>query len=176
MSHPLELFRYCPRCGSEHFVVNDARSRRCEKCGFVYYANAAAATVAVIRNSKGELLVTRRAYEPARGTLDLPGGFIDPGEDAVAGVLREVLEETGAKAEFSRFLFSLPNEYVFSNFTVHTCDLFFELKISDETAVFAHDDAAELLWIPFDKINPAHFGLHSIRRGVERLLSQAEKG
>lgn len=172
MSHPLELFKYCPRCGSAHFAVNDARSKRCADCGFTYYANSSAATAAVIINSRGEMLVSRRAFEPARGTLDLPGGFIDPGEDAVAGVLREVLEETGAKAEMRRFLFSLPNEYEYSGFTVHTCDLFFEVSILDETAVFAHDDAAELFWIPLDKIRPEDFGLASIRRGVERLIKE----
>lgn len=172
MEHPLKLFAFCPRCGSAHFAVNDARSKRCADCGFTYYANSSAATAAVVINQRNELLVTRRAYEPARGTLDLPGGFIDPGEDAVAGVLREVMEETGAKAEMRRFLFSLPNEYVFSGFTVHTCDLFFELSIADENAVFARDDAAELLWIPLDEIRPEDFGLASIRRGVERLIKE----
>lgn len=172
MPNPLELFRYCPRCGSSRFEINDARSKRCADCGFTYYANSAAATVAVIINSRDELLVSRRAFEPARGTLDLPGGFIDPGEDAVTGLLREVMEETGARAELRRFLFSLPNEYVYSGFTVHTCDLFFEVSIPDETAVFARDDVAELMWIPLRKIRPEEFGLASIRRGVERLLEE----
>ena len=39
-------------------------------------------------NEKKELLVCRRAKEPAKGTLDLPGGFIDmneTGEEGVAG-------------------------------------------------------------------------------------------
>lgn len=172
MSHPLELFQYCPRCGSRRFSENDARSKRCADCGFTYYANSSAATAAIIINTRGEILVTRRAFEPARGTLDLPGGFVDPGEDAVTGVLREVMEETGAKAELRRFLFSLPNEYEYSGFTVHTCDLFFEVSIPDETALFAHDDVAELLWIPLNEIRPEDFGLASVRRGVERLLRE----
>ena len=33
--------------------------------------------VALILNERDELLVCRRAKEPAKGTLDLPGGFID---------------------------------------------------------------------------------------------------
>ena len=37
--------------------------------------NPSAANVAIIRNSKGEILVTLRKQEPAKGTLDLPGGF-----------------------------------------------------------------------------------------------------
>ena len=48
-----------------------------------------------ILNEKNELLVCRRAKDPAKGTLDLPGGFIDMNETGEEGVAREVLEETG---------------------------------------------------------------------------------
>ena len=41
---------------------------------FVYYFNPSSATVALILNERDELLVCRRAKEPAKGTLDLPGG------------------------------------------------------------------------------------------------------
>ena len=75
--HPLELFKYCPKCGSPHFEVNNEKSKRCADCGFVYYFNSSAATVAFILNDKNELLVCRRGKEPAKGTLDLSGGFID---------------------------------------------------------------------------------------------------
>jgi len=61
----------------------------------VYYMNPSAATAAFILNGKGELLVERRKREPAKGTLDLPGGFADFDETAEEGVAREVLEETG---------------------------------------------------------------------------------
>ena len=71
--HPLEKFEYCPRCGSHHFVENGARSRKCENCGFEYFMNPSAANVAIIRNSKGEILITLRKQEPAKGTLDQIG-------------------------------------------------------------------------------------------------------
>ena len=50
--HPLELFKYCPKCGSPHFEVNNEKSKRCADCGFVYYFNSSAATVAFILNDK----------------------------------------------------------------------------------------------------------------------------
>ena len=46
--HPLEKFEYCPRCGSHHFVENGARSRKCENCGFEYFMNPSAATLAAL--------------------------------------------------------------------------------------------------------------------------------
>ena len=73
MKHPLDLFQYCPECGSSHFEVNNEKSKKCTDCGFVYYFNPSSATVALILNDQNELLVCRRAKEPAKGTLDLPG-------------------------------------------------------------------------------------------------------
>ena len=95
MKHPLAQFLYCPECGSPHFEVNNEKSKKCTDCGFVYYFNPSSATVALILNEKKELLVCRRAKEPAKGTLDLPGGFIDMAETGEEGVAREVKEETG---------------------------------------------------------------------------------
>ena len=80
--HPLHQFRHCPKCGSTNFVENDFKSKRCEECGFVYYFNPLAATVAIITNGQDEILVATRSKEPAKGTLDLPGGFCDSYETA----------------------------------------------------------------------------------------------
>ena len=95
MEHPLSQFKYCPKCGSIHFEINNEKSKRCTDCRFVYYFNPSAATVALIMNEQNELLVCRRAKDPAKGTLDLPGGFIDMAETGEEGVRREVKEETG---------------------------------------------------------------------------------
>ena len=110
--HPLELFKYCPKCGSPHFEVNNEKSKRCADCGFVYYFNSSAATVAFILNDKNELLVCRRGKEPAKGTLDLSGGFIDMYETGEEGVAREVLEETGLQVEEAVYQFWLPLDEV----------------------------------------------------------------
>ena len=174
MLHPLDKFKYCPSCGSDDFVINDNHSKRCGKCGFTYYHNASAATVAVIVNDKRELLVARRAFEPAKGTLDLPGGFVEPGEAIEVGCIREVKEETGARAEIDRYLFSLPNTYRYSGFDVHTADSFFLCHLVEGQEVHPSDDAAELTWVPFAEVRPDLFGLGSVRAGVKRLLDLLE--
>ena len=131
MKHPLAQFLYCPECGSPHFEVNNEKSKKCTDCGFVYYFNPSSATVALILNEKKELLVCRRAKEPAKGTLDLPGGFIDMNETGEEGVGREVWEETGLKVEKATYQFSLPNIYIYSGFSVHTLDMFFLCTVKD---------------------------------------------
>lgn len=170
MEHPLAQFQYCPECGSKHFDIHNEKSKQCAACGFVYYFNPSAATVALILNEKNELLVCRRAKEPAKGTLDLPGGFIDMGETGEEGVAREVAEETGLTVCETSYLFTLPNIYVYSGFPVHTLDLFFLCKVEDTSHFEAMDDVADAFFLPLERIHPEDFGLGSIRKGLERFL------
>lgn len=167
--HPLNTFRHCPKCGSDSFAENDFKSKRCKNCGFTYYLNPSAATVAVITDSKGHILVATRSKEPAKGTLDLPGGFCDCHESAEEGVIREVLEETGLDAAETRYLFSIPNIYCYSGMDIHTMDLFFECTVKDCTTLRAADDVQELQWIRIEELDSTLFGLHSISKGIERL-------
>lgn len=172
MEHPLSQFRYCPKCGSDRFKIHNEKSKKCENCSFVYYFNPSAATVALILNEENELLVCRRAKDPAQGTLDLPGGFIDMNETAEEGVAREVLEETGLRVEEAIYQFSLPNIYVYSDFPVHTLDLFFLCRVADTRRIEAKDDVEDSFFLPLDAIRPEEFGLDSIRKGLIRFLSQ----
>lgn len=169
--HPLDKFAYCPVCGSQHFRINNFKSKRCDECGFTYYANPSSATAAFILRHQGqELLVARRAKDPAKGTLDLPGGFVDMDETAEEGMRREIMEETGLVVETLSYLFSIPNRYVYSDIVIHTLDMFYETTVSDDATPQAADDAAELMWLPLADINPDDFGLKSINSAVSRFL------
>ncbi len=171
--HPLEKFKYCPVCGSSCFVVNNFKSKKCVDCGFTYYANPCSATAAFIVNDRQELLVVRRAKDPAKGTLDLPGGFCDMGETVEEGMRREIKEETGLDVTEIRYLFSSPNTYLYSGMGIHTLDMDFLVPVHGETiAVRAADDAAEAIWIPISSINPDDFGLDSIRNAVIRFMKE----
>ena len=151
MEHPLSQFKYCPKCGSAHFEVHNEKSKQCADCGFVYYFN------------------------PAKGTLDLPGGFIDMTETGEEGVAREVREETGMKVAKAEYLFSLPNIYIYSGFPVHTLDMFFRCTVEDTLHFKAMDDAADLFFLPLKDIRTEEFGLGSIRKGVGIFLEDMQK-
>lgn len=170
MPHPLEEFKYCPVCGSPHFEVHNEKSKKCADCGLEYYANPSSATVALIVNDKDELLVVRRKNEPAKGMLDMPGGFVDMDETGEEGMAREVKEELGLDVVETQYQFSLPNLYLFSGITIHTLDMFYEVRVSDLSHVEAQDDAAEYMWIPMSQIDINLFGFSSVKQGLTRYL------
>ena len=172
MNHPLKSFEYCPRCGSKHFNINGERSRHCTNCNLTYYANASASTAAIITNSKGEVLLATRAFDPAKGKLDLPGGFVDMNESAEEAIIREIKEELNLDVQNPQYLFSLPNEYNFSDITVHTLDLFFKVKIDDNAIITSADDVASAQFYDLNNVNIEDIGLNSIKKAIEKLKNE----
>ena len=90
--------RFCPLCGG-------ALARRplppegkiepvCTQCEFVFYLNHKV-VAGTIPEADGQVLLTRRAINPARGKWTFPGGFVEWGEPVEAAAVRETWEETG---------------------------------------------------------------------------------
>jgi 8-oxo-dGTP diphosphatase len=54
-----------------------------------------------LENSNGEILILRRSHTAPRRALewDLPGGWIEPGEDPLSAAIRELQEETSISTE-----------------------------------------------------------------------------
>lgn len=174
MQNPLHSFRFCPKCGREGFEDYAGRAKRCPSCGLVYFHNVASAVACVLRDKEGNYLLVRRAKEPAKGTLDLAGGFVDPMEEVEEAVKREVWEETGLKASHIRYLCSRPNVYPFSGIDVYTSDLFFLVDCDSFEGAVAQDDAAELVITPLESLRSEDFGLLSIKGFMRELLSSPQ--
>ena len=92
-------------------------------------------------------------------------------ETGEEGIIREVREETGMEVDCARYLFSLPNLYVYSGFTVHTLDMFFRCTVADMSHYKAMDDAADAFFLPLAVVHPDDFGLNSIRKGLEFFMN-----
>jgi mutator protein MutT len=92
---------------------------------------------AVVRNERGEVLLVRRANEPGRGLWSLPGGRLEPGEDARTCAAREVLEETGLVVSIGAELLTVEiGEYDVTDFAAAVVGG--ELR--------AGDDASDVQW------------------------------
>ncbi|MFA7044527.1 MAG: NUDIX domain-containing protein [Bacteroidales bacterium] len=172
VQHPLEKFRFCPVCGSSLWNINNEKSKKCTACGFIYYANASAAVAAIIRNENGDLLVCRRAKDPAKGTLDLPGGFVDMHETIEDALRREIMEELNLSVTDITYFQSIPNEYLYSGMVIHTLDFLFLCKVKDFQNLNAMDDVSEAFFKPVNTISPDDFGLNSIKKGIIAFLKE----
>ncbi len=170
--HFSSLFTHCPACGSEKYVLNNSKSKRCESCDFVFYMNASAAVAGFIQNDVNELLVCKRGKEPEKGTLDLPGGFVDENESAEEAIIREIEEELGAKVIEVTYKFSLPNEYLYSGLSVPTLDLFFSCKLESIENLKPADDVEDCWFVPLKELKPELFGLNSIQKAVGIFLEK----
>ena len=150
-------------------TARSAKENVCGACGFTFFQNTAAA-VGVIIEYAGRLLFTVRLHAPGKGKLGLPGGFIDDGETAEAGLCREVREELGLELppQELRYLASFPNRYRFKGVTYHTLDLFFTWAPGREPAAQARDEVAALRWLPRHAVPPEQLAFPSARQALAR--------
>ena len=88
---------YCSYCGTK-YPSQSLWPRDCPACGNRSYLNPLPVVVVLVPVAGG-LVGVRRNIEPQKGTLTLPGGFIDMGESWQQGGKRELQEETGIKIE-----------------------------------------------------------------------------
>lgn len=84
---------HCSYCGTR-FAASESWPRTCRNCGNTTYLNPLPVVVVLLPIADG-LVVIRRNIEPQKGTLTLPGGYLDVGETWQEGARRELLEETG---------------------------------------------------------------------------------
>lgn len=106
---------FCPHCGSEHliFEIPDGDHFKrliCQECHTIHYQNPRV-IVGCLPVFKNRIAICRRAIEPCKGMWNLPAGFMENGERAEDGALRELKEETGLVGRIERLhcIYSLPH-------------------------------------------------------------------
>jgi ADP-ribose pyrophosphatase YjhB (NUDIX family) len=172
---PFASFNACPRCAAP--TADDERPNpfRCGRCGFVLHFNPVGAVAAfIVRPDDGFVLYTRRAREPGKGKLGMPGGFVDFGETAEGALAREVREEVGLDLDWLGYLTSCPNDYPYNGVTYQTLDLFFVARAADHARVQPLDAVASTCWLDPAGIDPAEIAFESMRRAREVFLSRPD--
>ena len=164
-------FNYCPKCSHGGLAPDSVKSFRCPTCDFVFYLNPAAAVAGLVVNADGDLLVVVRNHEPAKGTWDLPGGFLEPGETCEQGLRREIREELNLDIVAFRYFCSAPNEYVYGDVVYATVDTAFICEIGPSQTPRADlDEIVSATFLPRSEIRVENFGLPSIRMIVSEFL------
>ena len=147
----LDGWRSCPRCGSP--LVRGEGKVECGACGLVHYASSAPAVSALVVDDAGRVLLGRRAIEPDAGRWDALGGFLDEGEEPLAGLRRELAEEAGVGIEIGDFVGVFADRYGDGEDASAVLNLVWEARIASGEPVPA-DDVAELRWFARDALPP----------------------
>ena len=182
------MFTYCPSCASKKIRFELGKKFYCPDCDFVYYHNTAAATgcLITIPESGGEerLMLLVRGKEPMKGKLDLPGGFVDPGENILDGLYRELKEEIGwtppvaaetPLTQVFKFFASFPNVYPYKNITYNTCDLFFTVSVPGlrkQDLCLEKSEISAVRFLKPQEIDFEEIAFESIKRVIGAYLKQ----
>lgn len=107
--------RFCPTCGASvtlRVPEGDDRERHvCDACDAIHYRNPRIVTGCLVTADADTVLLCRRAIEPRRGAWTLPAGYMENGETAAEGAMRETWEEARANVELDGLytVFNLPH-------------------------------------------------------------------
>jgi ADP-ribose pyrophosphatase YjhB (NUDIX family) len=94
--------KYCSQCSASlDFRVPDGDNLPrfiCNSCGTIHYENPRL-IVGCIPFWEEKVLLCKRAIEPRKGYWTIPAGFMENGELAEEGAMRETREEANAEVE-----------------------------------------------------------------------------
>jgi NADH pyrophosphatase NudC (nudix superfamily) len=167
----IDRFKFCPSCGGNSLDPGSIKSFKCRKCGFEFFINCAAAAMAIILDDQNRVLVTVRAKEPGKGTLDLPGGFVEPDESIDDALVREVKEELNLDIFNLDFFCSFANTYPYNSVVYPITDMAFTCKVKDFSLITPMDDVADFKFIPVHDLDTDMFGMHSAQKVLKRYKS-----
>jgi NAD+ diphosphatase len=166
---PSEFIRackHCPLCGSADYRLESPGYRCCLSCGHHGFNNPITAVAALILNSEGKLLLIRRAKDPAKGKLALPGGFVDAGETLEQAVSREITEEIGLTLRSVNYLASHPNDYCYHGLVRPVCDVFFLVQVDSFNVILEQKEVIGWEFQPLANIDPTELAFDSMRHAL----------
>ena len=168
--YPSKVLQYCPYCGAKSFHPKDDNCLQCDTCQRKFFINASAAVACIIENPLNEILLTRRKFDPAKGMLDLPGGFVSPDETAEDAVRREVKEELNLFVDSLQYIGSSHNRYLYDSIVYFTLDLSFKCFVSNFSDMTVADDVDGYKFLSRNRIDFSQICFPSIRNILQQYI------
>jgi hydroxymethylpyrimidine/phosphomethylpyrimidine kinase len=158
---------FCAVCGTAlGREPGDSGHLSCTSCGSVHYRNPLPATALLVMDG-GKLMLVKRAVEPGRGLLSLPGGFMETGETPLECGARELLEETGLVLREAS-LFALESDE-----TVYGGIMLAAYEVTSWSGIpLPGDDASAIVWVTPGRAPALAFRAHD--RLVARLMERGQ--
>lgn len=158
----LEDVRFCPRCGAEA-EVSFPRSIMCPECGYGAYYNPKPVAAALTSTRDGGIILLRRGFEPGKGLLTIPGGFVDLGESVEQAAVREAMEELQIRVELNGLV------GVYSREGDRIVLVVFSAVTDDEPQLT--DEATEVLVVDRDSIPWSELAFWSTEQALRDFLA-----
>jgi NAD+ diphosphatase len=114
---------------------------------------------------KDKLLLVVRSKDPQKDKLDLPGGFLDPGESIEQAAKREIQEELGVVVDNLDYLGSYPNIYEYEGILYNTCDVILVTRVSNLPTDFS-EEVKEIKLLKPEEIDLNKIAFESTMRAV----------
>ena len=97
----------CSRCGADTEIIDNGWVRKCVVDSNQHFPRTDPAIIVAVQDRNGRLCLGRQSIWP-EGRYSNFAGFVEPGENLEAAVIREVEEESGLKVSEIRYLSSQP--------------------------------------------------------------------
>jgi len=120
----------------------------------------------ILVDQDGRVLVLVRSKDPGRGRWTLPGGFVEPGEEAFTALRREVFEEIGVELGELAWVSAFPNRYEYAGVVYPTLDLVFHAVLPSGSAIRLSDESAGYLWLVPRELDLERFAFPSLADAV----------
>ncbi len=159
---------YCNFCGGVLTTgFHEGKDRQvCGSCGEIYYENPLPAVSVIVANEEHEVLIVRRAKEPAKDMWCFPIGFAETGEGIEEAAMRELKEEAGIEGRVLQII----DAFSESN------DIYGEVLVVSYEAIktggteMAGDDAVDWSYAPLTALPELAFT--SQKRALLKLVRQ----
>jgi 8-oxo-dGTP diphosphatase len=158
----------------------DLNTIHCPRCRYMMYDYPRPCAGFLVTRGD-DVLVLRRGHAPRKGMLDVPGGFIDAGEDIEAAARRELFEETGLRVRAARSFGVYQDRYYLRGFGWFPTMSFYYIAEWHRGTPVAGDDAAACEWIPIARLGGqknrfAWTHMHALVRDLKRAGRMAARG
>lgn len=171
---PQHVFKHCPKCRQRNLTFIDPNQLRCQTCNFLFFLNPAVTTIALLRNSENQLLLTRRKIPPWKGKLDFPGGFVNPAETLEEAVAREIREELHLELSKITYFGSFTTVYPYEGIIYQPVDTVFDCRVIDWQQLEPDDDVAEVCFYKPEEINPDDLAFSSNIKLLNKILKNSK--
>ena len=127
---------FCIKCGANtayQIPPGDNKVRLvCRSCGYIHYENPKLVCGCLVRSGE-QVLLCKRGIEPRLGKWTFPAGFLERGETATDGAVRETFEEACADVEIQSMYVQYDLAYISQIYQFFLADLNGSFAAGDET-------------------------------------------